>query len=482
MKHPIILLLAIVLVLAATSCEALSDMEAAGPECTTLVKQALDATNEICDGTGRNQACYGHVLVKAEPQPGLDAFQFDKVGEKVEVSALKSLHLSPMDTTAGTWGVSLMRLQANLPDTSPGENVTLLLFGDVEVRNIIPPTKYVNVTTSAIGNVNVRREPAETAFVMGTLPPQTPVTARGRTEDSAWLYIDLPGSQGRGWVSAAVVQAETNTQSLSVIQPYLADAQPMQAFYLRTGNNATTCAETPNDGLIIQTPEGEAEVRLWINEVRIRLKSTVFVQARPERPMNITTLEGEVHVEALGVEQAVPVGSSVSVQLNNDNVPVAPPSSPQPVPQEVIRTLPSPEPPTAVPVIPTTIAPPTAAPTDVPTATPDPTDTPTDVPTATPVPTVTPETTAAPTLPPTAVPSPTDTPTEVATTRPLPTTEPSSSATASSGLASGGTPGQGGSVTPTVTASSAISSILGDSSPTPTPIMNTSTPETTPNS
>lgn len=462
MKHPITIFLAFVLLLVAASCESLADMQASGPECTTIVKRALEVTNEICDGTGRNQACYGHMLVRAEPQPGVTSFSFDKVGEKVDVAALKSLHLSPMDTTAGTWGVSMMRLQANLPDTSPGENVTLLLFGDVEVRNIIPAPRLLNVTTSTRGNVNVRLEPADTAFVMGTLPPGTAIMARGRSADGAWLYVDLPNNSGRGWVNASVVSTDGDTQSLNVIQPYLADAKPMQAFYLRTGNNATTCAETPNDGLVIQTPEGEAEVRLWINEVKIRLKSTVFIQAREQRPMSITTLEGEVHVEALGVEQNVPEGSSVTVQLNENNVPVAPPSSPQPVPKEIIRTLPSPVQPTAIPVIPTTVAPPTN--------TPLPTDTPTDVPTVTatlappPTATNTPPPTAAPTEPPTVLPPtetlPTSTPTDIPppTAAPTVTSLPTSSSDAA---AVGPTPGQ-------------------SSSPSPPPPTDTVTPEMTP--
>ncbi|MBI5670190.1 MAG: SH3 domain-containing protein [Chloroflexi bacterium] len=453
MKHPVMLLLAIVLILVATSCEALSGMEASGPECTTIVKRALEATNEICDGTGRNQACYGHALVRAEPQPGVDSFRFEKVGEKVDVAALKSLHLSPMDTNTGTWGVSMMRLQANLPDTSPGENVTLLLFGDVEVRNIVPAARLLNVTTSLTGNVNVRREPADTAFVMGTLPPGTVITARGRSEDGAWLYVDLPDNRGRGWVNTSVVRPEGDIQTLNTIQPYLADAKPMQAFYLRTGNNATTCAETPNDGLVIQTPEGEAEVRLWINEVKIRLKSTVFVQARPERPMSITTLEGEVHVEALGVEQAVPVGSSVTVQLDANSSPVAPPSSPQPVPKEIIRTLPSPVLPTPIPATPTTVPP-----SDTPLPTPVPTDTPTDVPTLTPTlmlpptATFTPEITAAPTETPTVAPSPTDVPTDTPTNSPPPSISPTDTevATSSSGsFAAGPTPGHSTTPPPT---------------------------------
>ena len=66
---------------------------------------------------------------------------------------------------------------------------------------------------------------------------------------------------------------------------------PMQAFYLKTGSKATSCEEAPNDGLLVQTPEGIAEVRLWINEVKIRLGSTAFIQSSPGNSMTIKTLE-----------------------------------------------------------------------------------------------------------------------------------------------------------------------------------------------
>jgi len=421
--------LALFLILAAAACESLSDTQASGPECSVIVKNALDATNQICDGTGRNQACYGHVQVRAEPQPGAGTFKFDRVGEKVDVAALKSLHLSPMDTSEGTWGVALMHLQANLPDTQPGENVTLLLFGDVQIRNIVPMPTLLNVVTTSGGNVNVRREPSQEAFVLGTLPPNTAVTARGRSEDNAWIYIDLPKNSGRGWISSTLVTTDGTIQSLNPIKPYLADAKPMQAFYLRTGEGASTCAEAPNDGLVIQTPEGEAEVRLWINEVKIRLKSTVFVQARANKPMSITTLEGEVHVEAMRVEQAVPVGSSVTVQLNTNQVAAAPPSAPQRVPRSIMPTLPPVQTPqkTDVPVAPTVVADtPTAPPTNAAAPTLSPTNTETRIPTRQPtdVPTNTPASTEQPTNVPTNTPASTEPPTDAPVNTPVPTNVP----------------------------------------------------------
>jgi hypothetical protein len=40
-----------------------------------------------------------------------------------------------MDEANNTWGVVLMQLQADIPDTLPGQNVTFILYGDVAIQN-----------------------------------------------------------------------------------------------------------------------------------------------------------------------------------------------------------------------------------------------------------------------------------------------------------------------------------------------------------
>src|SRR5262249_20893711 len=154
-----------------------------------------------------------------EPQPGFGPFSFDKVGDTVSVAHLNSLKLSPMDMLTGTWGVALLRLQADIPDDKP-QNVNLLLFGDVEVQNLAPEAVLINVTMNSAGNVNVRRDPENTAFVMGTLSDGQSVTARGRSEDSTWIYIDFPGETNqKGWVRRSFVRTDEDLDTLNVVEP-----------------------------------------------------------------------------------------------------------------------------------------------------------------------------------------------------------------------------------------------------------------------
>jgi hypothetical protein len=107
-------------------------------DCPQIVEAALEAVDEFCAATGRNQVCYGHIALDAALRGDVEDIVFEQPGDILNVASLDTMQLSPMDITTGAWGVAVMRLQANLPDTLPGQNVTFLLFGDVEIRNAVP--------------------------------------------------------------------------------------------------------------------------------------------------------------------------------------------------------------------------------------------------------------------------------------------------------------------------------------------------------
>jgi hypothetical protein len=109
-------------------------------DCPAIVQTALDAADIMCRNTGRNQACYGNIDISAQASTDAQNFRFQVVGDTVNVSDLQTMRLSPMNAETGAWGVAVLRLQANLPDTLPGQNVTFLLFGDVEISNAVDPT------------------------------------------------------------------------------------------------------------------------------------------------------------------------------------------------------------------------------------------------------------------------------------------------------------------------------------------------------
>ncbi len=207
--------------------------------CPQIVEQALSTADSFCASTGRNQACYGNILLTAQPQPDVTEFHFDTSGDIENVANIQQMTLSPMDVTSGNWGVVVMRLQANLPDTLPGQNVTFLLFGDVQVTNAV-------------------------------------------SGDNA------------------------------------AELTPMQAFYLKTGGGDAQCAEAPESGMLVQTPQGVGQVQFSVNGVDVQMGSTVFFQADARHGMRVSTLEGAAYVEVDGSQQVIVPGTSVTVPMTED--------------------------------------------------------------------------------------------------------------------------------------------------------------------
>lgn len=101
--------------------------------CPDLVADALAATDSACTGISRNQACYGNISINAELAD--DELTFDQQGDTVDLTDIERMTLSPYIEADSSWGVALLSVQANIPDTVPGQNVTFLLFGDVDIAN-----------------------------------------------------------------------------------------------------------------------------------------------------------------------------------------------------------------------------------------------------------------------------------------------------------------------------------------------------------
>jgi hypothetical protein len=246
-------------------------------QCDTTIKKVLQETADRCKELGRNKGCYGNTLVLATPKDGVSGFTFDKPSDTANIADISSLRLAAFKPDASEWGVSYLRVQANFPDTQPGQYVTMLLFGDTVL------------------------------------------------EDRSRQVAD-----------------QTNTEQ-----------KPMQAVYFRSGTATLACKRAPTSGLILQTPKGAAKAELTMNEVKLSVGSTVFIESPDDnlpalgsasptstpaaRPTNnpkknklvVTTIEGEAQITANGVTRTIRAGQKAEVQLTDNNSrPVSPPSAP----------------------------------------------------------------------------------------------------------------------------------------------------------
>lgn len=304
--------------------------------CPALIETALALTDRSCTGMNRNQACYGHAQLEAEAQFG--TLDFEMTGDRADLTALRSLRVSALDVANGLWGVAMLKVNARLINADLPEPVTFLLFGDsaIETRVLVDS---VPVTVNSARNINLRLAPSTDGFVLATLTRGATATARGQLADGSWVYVETETGQ-RGWVISGALASDTNLNGLSVLQPENAYFGAMQAFTLQTGEAGTLCGSLPENGLLVQTPDGIAEVSLWINEVKVRLGSTAYITAQPGANMTIAMLEGHAEVEAFGVTSTAVAGAQITIPLDDDGMASGPPSAPAPIAADTLDALP----------------------------------------------------------------------------------------------------------------------------------------------
>jgi uncharacterized protein YraI len=297
-----------------------------GDTCPGIVETALMMTGEDCTYTPRNEACFGHLDLTAVPRVDTEDFQFEHPGDMAYLGDLETLQLGPMDIVNRTWGVSLLRLEANL--ASPNQFATMLLFGGVQVTNAVETLPTIEVT--AITGVNVRARPSMDSTIVGSIAVNDVLHANGRTEDNQWLRLDMP-DHAIGWVYASLVNYSDEVTVLDVTEANTVASShtPMQAFYLESGFADPLCEEAVPDGILIQTPENAADkVALIINEAEVLLGSTAFIRAERDDILRIYLVEGQAEVTADGETQLVPAGYYTEVPLTDLSA-SGPPTEPQ---------------------------------------------------------------------------------------------------------------------------------------------------------
>ena len=313
-------------------------------ECSVQVEEALDRTAAACSGLARNEICYGNNSLLAESSA--PDFAFVDVGDVESILKLQSLHTAPYDAANDIWGIATLVLQANLPDTLPGQNVTMLIFGDTTIETAVASSLILPVTTNASSRIRSSTDTSNDSNVIEAIPAGVTVTADGRNANGEWLRIRLGDYQealtGRkGWVASFLVDGDSERMSLPEVDVSTPSYAPMQAFYLSTGISDTTCAEVPPDGLLIQTPEGAGFVNFEVNGVEIWLGSTAFLEVTPDQELSIALVEGGGSAVAEGSGQWIPAGTFVTVPLTEDGkAPSAAPSAPQPYDYERLSLLP----------------------------------------------------------------------------------------------------------------------------------------------
>ena len=302
--------------------------------CPPIITDALIAVDENCGNLGVNNACYGFNLVSAAFNQDVGADFFTNPSDRAELTQLSTLRTAPLNELDDVWGVAVLNVQANVPNTLPGQAVTMILMGDASVQNQVGadaarlPVQPVDVVITSNGTLNVRSGAGTQFNVLGTVQAGQSIQVDGFNAARDWVrivYDDVPA-----WISAQFVSGdETALAALPVVDDSAAFS-PMQAFYFTTGIGRPSCNGAP-DALVIQSPEGMI-VNLEINGAEVSIGSTVVFTSTPQDealaasvgstlPFAVYPIDDDsvLIVENTPAQDGLPVSESVYIKPQDAN-------------------------------------------------------------------------------------------------------------------------------------------------------------------
>ncbi|MFQ3567804.1 MAG: hypothetical protein SNJ59_12490 [Aggregatilineales bacterium] len=151
--------------------------------CSDMARRALTSIGAACDNLDRNSACYGFFNVLASfNQPVAPDF-FSRPSERADLGAIASLRTAAFDMASNQWGVAVMRIQANIPETLPGQAVTLVLLGDAQIADASDPATQTPMQaftlSTGIGAPQCREVPPSTLTIQAPRGITVDLTVNG---------------------------------------------------------------------------------------------------------------------------------------------------------------------------------------------------------------------------------------------------------------------------------------------------------------
>ena len=267
--------------------------------CPPLVEQALRTIGDNCATLDRNSVCYGNNQVSAKFLQEVTEDFFSKPADRANLLDVQSIITTSLDLGREEWGVAVMNVQANVPQTLPGQAVTFILLGDAELENAIAPEDIpaanIAIPVTSRTSSNVRSGPGTNFNRLGAVEANTPLTADAKSEDGAWVRI-IYSEDTIAWIFRDNLIADPVMDNLPI--PDETARGTMQSFYLRTGIGRTECLDAPAEALLVQGPK-DFEVNLTVNGAKVNLGSTVIFQTfKGEQgdELEISVLDGQAEV------------------------------------------------------------------------------------------------------------------------------------------------------------------------------------------
>lgn len=275
--------------------------------CPAIVDEALTVIGDNCASLERNTACYGYHRVDstftAPRPPGF----FSAPADRTDLLTLSTIQTYPLDMATGDFGVAVINVQANVPESLPGQGVIFLLLGDTTVTNTVTPetaaqpVPAIAVTTAS--ETVLYSQPSLTASAQSSVAAGSPLQADGVNTTAEWVRVI--DNQQIAWVQKAAITPSAELDTLPPVGP--TSKTPMQAFYFTTGIGEPACHEAEAT-IAIQSPEN-ITVELSVNGVDIQVGSLVTLTGH-----TLTVHRGGV---TTSTGETIPVNQTLEFEMDD---------------------------------------------------------------------------------------------------------------------------------------------------------------------
>lgn len=291
-----------------------SPTQAQPAACPREVARAFSATNLICTNLKLGEACIGNGVIEASEREGVTDFRFSQIGDKVALTNIGELRLRSADTTDALWAV--VQAQHNIRTSGGLTNLAAntFIFGDVTMaddgdiaQEVISSGDGRFATVLAERGIIIRSQPDAGSAAVWQLQAGERVIVIAQSADKAWVRVQVPSNFGGvGWVYAYYMDVEGGQETLPIAAANAPRPTPippppppeygtMQAFKLISANTDPACANTPDSGILMQSPDGMMEeMRIRVNGVKMEFNGTIFLQAQANGELRVSVLEGTV--------------------------------------------------------------------------------------------------------------------------------------------------------------------------------------------
>jgi len=302
--------------------------------CPTVVQQALSEMGTNCANMDHNTVCYGYFGIDATFDEEItDEITFEQPADRASLTPLRNIISQPLDEETGIWGLAVMKTNANIPNTLPGQGVIFIMIGDISITNFVTdedstyvPDVFVEVTVR-MDEASLLSNPPEwgnhRSDVINTVSIGETFNADAITEDGQWLRIEFISerSETHNLATAWINIDDITTIDINGLAVINSDSRsPLQVFAIESGVVQPLCQEMPEHQVIIQGPSA-LEVDLYSNGLYFRLTSTMSVHILPDCLMTLTPITGGITIpnaddpDDLEANIIVRAGQELRIQL-----------------------------------------------------------------------------------------------------------------------------------------------------------------------